>query len=51
MEWKFRTPKIEQLYKLIDLINKNHNTKFKKLSLDKSSLDNNSWLAGFIDAK
>jgi len=47
---KFRTPKIEQLYRLIDWINKNHNTKFKKLSLDNSSLENNSWLAGFIDA-
>jgi hypothetical protein len=47
---KFRTPKIEQLYKLIDWINKNHNTNFKKLPLDNSSLDNNSWLAGFIDA-
>jgi hypothetical protein len=47
---KFRTPKIDQLYKLIDWINKNHSMNIYKLSLDNSSLFNNSWLAGFIDA-
>jgi hypothetical protein len=48
---KFRTPKIDQLYKLIDFINnKNSNLNIVKLPLDESSLDSNSWLAGFIDA-
>ena len=44
-----RTPKIYQLYKLIDYLNeKNYN--LKKLPIDNSSLDSNAWLAGFIDA-
>jgi len=47
---KFRTPKIDQLYKLIDWMNKNHSMNISKLSLDNSPLFNNSWLAGFIDA-
>ena len=47
---KFRTPKIDQLHQLIDWLNKNHSTDLKKLPLDNSSLNNNSWLAGFIDA-
>lgn len=47
---KFKTPKIDQLYKLIDWINKNHSTNIKKLPLNQEQLENNSWLAGFIDA-
>lgn len=47
---KFRTPKIDQLYKLIDWMNKNHSMKIEKLPIDNSSLHDNSWLAGFIDA-
>lgn len=51
---KFRTPKIKQLYNLIDWMNKNHiQFKFKnidKLPIDNSSLISNNWLAGFIDA-
>ena len=45
-----RTPKIKQLYKLIDWINyyKNHN--IVKLPLDDSSLDLNPWFSGFIEA-
>jgi len=48
---KFRTPKIDQFYKLINWMNKNHlNKNIPKLPLDSSTLHNNSWLAGFIDA-
>lgn len=47
---KFRTPKIDQLHNLIDWMNKNHSKKILKLSLDDSSLNNNSWLTGFIEA-
>src|ERR1700721_224700 len=39
---KFRTPKIDQLYKLIDWMNKNHSMNISKLSLDNSPLFNNS---------
>jgi LAGLIDADG endonuclease len=45
-----RTPKIHQLYSLIDWINDNHNTNLKKLPLNTNSLNSDSWLAGFIDA-
>lgn len=47
---KFRTPKIQQLYLLIDWMNKNHGTSIDKLPLDTSPLDTNAWLAGFTDA-
>lgn len=47
---KFRTPKIEQMHKLIDWMNKKHSLNIEKLPLDNSSLLNNNWLAGFIDA-
>ena len=47
---KFRTPKIDQLYKLIDWFNKKHCLNIKKLPIDNSPLQDNSWLAGFIDA-
>ena len=47
---ELRTPKIHQLYKLIDWLNKHHNTNIEKLSLKEGSLANDSWLSGFIDA-
>lgn len=47
---KFRTPKIDQLYKLIDWMNKQHSMDIKKLPLNDSSILNDSWLSGFIDA-
>ena len=55
MNGKLRTPKIDQFYLLIDWMNKNYfnndiNKKIVKLPLDISSLMNNSWLSGFIDA-
>lgn len=46
---KFRTPKIQALYKAIDNLNKWRNANIIKLPLDSSSLDSNAWLAGFID--
>ena len=48
---KFRTPKIDQLHKVIDFVNKKYNSYIPKLPLDTSSLEDNSWLAGFIDAE
>jgi hypothetical protein len=47
---EFRTPKVIQLYNLIDWINKNHKTNIIKLPLKDSGLENDSWLAGFVDA-
>lgn len=47
---QLKTPKIHQLYKLIDWLNKNHNTGIKKLPLNKDNLENNSWFSGFVDA-
>ena len=47
---KFRTPKIDQLYKLIDWMNKQHSMDIKILPLNDSSILNDSWLSGFIDA-
>ena len=47
---KFRTPKIDQLYKLIDWMNKQHQMDIKFLPLNDSSILNDSWLSGFIDA-
>jgi hypothetical protein len=47
---ELRTPKIHQLYKLIDWLNKNHNANIIKLPLNKDNLENNSWLSGFIDS-
>jgi hypothetical protein len=52
---KMRTPKIEALHRLIDWLNKKMPnyataTKLLKLGLDNSSIDSNSWLAGFSDA-
>ena len=47
-----RTPKIVQLYKLIDLIGtKGENpTILPKLPLDNTPLNSNAWLSGFIEA-
>jgi len=45
-----RTPKIHQLYSLIDLVDTNHNTNFKKWPLNINPPISDSWLAGFIDA-
>lgn len=47
---ELRTPKIHQLHSLIDWLNKNHNTQFEKLPLNKGSLENNSWFSGFVDS-
>lgn len=47
---ELRTPKIHQLYKLIDWLNKHHSTNIGKLPLKNGSLTEDSWLSGFIDA-
>lgn len=49
---KMRTPKIEALHRLIDWLNarSGENLKMSKLGLDHSSLGNNPWLTGFIEA-
>lgn len=47
---KLRTPKIDQLYKLIDWINHHHSHNIPKLNLNLTDLSNDNWLAGFIDA-
>lgn len=47
---KFRTPKIEALHRLINWLNEH--TEFEPLdllSLDKTNLNSNAWLAGFSD--
>lgn len=47
---ELRTPKIIQLYNLIDWINKNHSSNIVKLALKKRNLNKDSWFAGFVDA-
>nr|QID02895.1 hypothetical protein [Orbilia oligospora] len=47
---ELRTPKIHQLYNLIDWLNKSHAANINKLPLNKDNLENNSWLSGFVDA-
>lgn len=47
---QMRTPKIDQLWKLIDWLNKNHSANIVKLPLNKNNLENNGWLSGFIDS-
>lgn len=47
---QLKTPKIYQLYNLIDWLNKNHNTNIEKLPLNKDNLENSSWFSGFVDA-
>ncbi len=47
---ELRTPKINQVYLLIDWLNKNHSLNICKLPIKLESLNKNNWLAGFIDA-
>jgi hypothetical protein len=47
---ELRTPKINQVYLLIDWLNKNHSLNINKLPIKLGSLNKDSWLAGFIDA-
>lgn len=47
---ELRTPKISQLYLLIDWLNQNHGSNIHKLPIKLGSLSNDSWLAGFVDA-
>ena len=47
---ELRTPKIHQLHKLIEWLNKNHKTNFIKLPLKYTSLSEDGWLSGFIDS-
>jgi len=47
---ELRTPKIIQLYNLIDWVNKNHSSSTVKLPLRKDNISKDSWFAGFIDA-
>lgn len=47
----YRSPKIRQVNLLITWLNKHHaSTHFDPVREDGSSLNNNAWLAGFIDA-
>jgi len=45
-----RTPKIEALHRMIQWYNFKYNYNINLLCLDKSPLNNNSWLSGYIDA-
>ena len=45
-----RTPKIEALHRAINWINEKDKSSIPCLGLDTSSLNSNSWLAGFTDA-
>lgn len=47
---KFRTPKIDYLYKAIDYLNYVHNADIQKLPLDRSNILDSPWLAGITDA-
>lgn len=47
---ELRTPKIDQLYKLIDWLNINHKENIVKLPLKKNNLHKDGWLSGFIDS-
>lgn len=46
----YGSPKVRQVNELILWFNKNHNTNFQLCKINKTSLKNNAWLAGFIDA-
>jgi hypothetical protein len=46
----FRTPKLEALHRLIDLLNDKKNFNLIKYKLDLSPINSNSWLSGFTDA-
>jgi hypothetical protein len=48
---ELRTPKIHQVHSLIEWINLNHNSNFKKLPLKKGLLNEDNWLSGFIDSE
>lgn len=52
LQGKMRTPKVEALNRLTNWINArlDENTKIPKLGLDNSSIGDNPWLAGFIEA-
>lgn len=47
---ELRTPKVHQMYILIDWLNKNHNANITKFPLKDSSLSEDGWLSGFIDS-
>jgi LAGLIDADG endonuclease/Cytochrome C and Quinol oxidase polypeptide I len=47
---QLRTPKINQLYLLIDWLNQNHGSKINKLPINTGNLCDDSWLTGFVDA-
>ncbi len=47
---ELRTPKINQVYLLINWLNQNHNLNIKKLPVKSGDLSKDSWLSGFIDA-
>jgi len=47
---KLKTPKIDQVYKLIDWLNTNHNANIVKLPLNNGDLHKDGWLSGFIDS-
>lgn len=47
---QLRTPKVYQVYKLIDWLNMNHNTNIAKLPLNTNEIYNDAWLSGFIDS-
>jgi len=47
---ELRTPKIHQLYALIDWLNKNHSTNIAKLPIKTSPLSDDGWLSGFVDS-
>ena len=49
---KLRTPKISQMYLVIDWLNKHHKDQglINKLPLNTNAVGGGPWLAGFIDA-
>lgn len=48
---QLRTPKVDQVYKLIDWLNINHNTNIAKLPINTNKIENDAWLSGFIDSE
>lgn len=46
----FRSPKVDKFFELIDFMNNKHNIELIKLPLTSKPLEEDSWLAGFIDA-
>ena len=47
---KMRTPKIEALHRLINMVNKSLLNPLPLLPLDTSPIGSNAWLAGFTDS-